>query len=228
LQALAEALSAAYEQSSGGPAAPRRVRDEELYAAGARYPAMLRSLAWRFTDHEPREDAFALDVLVTAVESEGVLDRSATRDVLRHLAAALRLDVEEAPDRVEARVALLERLHRVRPGLAFPRLYLGREALAAGDPKRALAFLTTLAGPLSESAHVLMLRGACAESLGDPDRALELYRLAHARAPQIPDVHYRIGRILIRRAAREAERAAETRAEEAPPMATQSGESASV
>jgi hypothetical protein len=161
---------------------------------------MLRSLVSKFTQGEPREDSFALDVLVTAVESSGVLSKYATRDVLRHLVAALRLDLMDDPAAVEARVPLLERLHRARPGLAFPRFYLGRHAVLCGDPERALAFLAGLGGPLRDSAHVLMLRGVCAESLGDSARALELYREALVIAPQLPDVSYRIGRVLIRRA----------------------------
>jgi hypothetical protein len=194
------------------------VRDEEPYAAGARYPAMLRSLVWRFSEYEPREDYFALDVLVTAIETADVPDRNTARDVLRALAFALRMELEDDSIAIQVRVQLLERLHRSRPGLTFPRLYLGRHAIQHGDPDRALAFLEGMAGPLAASAQVLYLRGLCAESLGDPEWALDLYRLAHARAPQIPDLSYRIGRVLIRRAAKSAGRAGTRRH---PPPATQ-------
>jgi tetratricopeptide (TPR) repeat protein len=225
LQTLAEAMAAAYDQSFDGDVAPRRVREEELYAAGARYPALLRSLVRKYTSHEPREDAFALDVLVTALETPDVLAADASREVLKALTASLRLDLEDDPTAVELRVQLLERLHRVRPGLAFPRLYLGRHAVTRGDPERALAFLGGLAGPLANSAQVLLLRGQCLESFGDLDRALALYREAHARAPQLPEVSYRIGRVLLRFGAYAAPAGAERPPAQADPSSARESDS---
>lgn len=191
-QAIAEAFAVAIVRS--GESAPPGPSREELFAAGARFAPFLRALVIRCLE-DGRSDALALDVLVAWIESEPEGDRGVVRRALARLAESLRFP--GPPGEADAgKVLLLERLHRARPQLAFPRLYLGRHRYRHRDYLGARHFLDGIQGGLAGQAAVVTLRARCAERLGDTAAALALYRQAIERHPRLPAPNFWLGRLL--------------------------------
>ena len=115
------------------------------------------------------------------------------------LSYALHVRLTTPVDEAKARAPWLERIHRCRPKLTFPRLFLGRLRYLERDYGRARELLEGVSGRLASNTKVLNVRGRCAEKLGKSAEALELYSRSLAEDQHQPHVHFRIGRLMLAR-----------------------------
>lgn len=195
LQGIAESLAVARTRRQS--VSPSAISDEELYDAGARYRPFLEQLVRRILVREERSDLTALEIYVTSIEQEAIEDRGLRRHTLRSLAQSLRLELSSSKFAVEPRIDLLQRIHRARPGLAFPRLYLGYFHYRMKEYEVAAVLWQGLRGRLANTPRLLLLQARCAEMTGDKDLALKLLRASIAAKEAQPHAHYHLGRLLM-------------------------------
>ena len=117
--------------------------------------------------------------------------------VLRFLAVALEIDLRADPREILNLCPLLERLHRIRPGMAFPLFQLGRYHYLQRDYRTARQYLGRVSGKLAKNPRLINLQARCSEKLGDLATALDQHRKSLAEDSDQAHVHFCIGRILL-------------------------------
>ena len=168
-----------------------------LLEAGVREPPVLAACARAFLAGNRRDDPVAVQLFLDVLAAGKAIDRPLQEEILRALSVALEVNMEAGPAEARPLVPALERLHALRPGLAFPALQLGRYHYLRGDYPRARGYLMGLKGSIARSPHGLNLLARCSEKMGDLDHALATYKASLGADPLQPHVHYRIGRILV-------------------------------
>lgn len=195
LAALADALQRACE--GAGKEAAWRERLATIFDAGLHKGPAAEQFMTRLAIEEKRADEQAIDAYITYLEGRGRVGEELRVTLNQVLSYALHIRLTTPIEQARMHVPRLERLHRARPKLTFPRLYLGRYFYLERDYARARDLLAPISGRLSESPKVLNVRARCAEKLDAVDEALELYRLSLSKDRHQPHVHFRIGRLLL-------------------------------
>jgi tetratricopeptide (TPR) repeat protein len=177
-------------------------KSELIFQAGLRTGELAERLIRRWALDERRVDLHAISAYVGYLEARGRLDDALRLRLMQILSYALHVRLPSRPEDVEPLVPLLERLHRIRPKLVFPRLYLGRWHYLCRRYEQARMLLARVSGKLGESPKVINIRGRCAEKLDRFEEATALYRKSLEIDRHQPHVHFRLGRMLLREALR--------------------------
>lgn len=174
-----------------------RDRRESLFRAGLHLGPLAESLIEEMAIKDKRTDLAALEQYVSYIEAHGRMDDALRTRLNQILSYGLHVRLSSPNDKVRPLLALLDRLHRSRPHLTFPRLYLGRLHYLDRNWALARELLGGLSGRMSEGPKVLNLRGRCAEKLGLFDEARALYRQSLTCNHHQPHIHFRLGRVLL-------------------------------
>ena len=118
--------------------------------------------------------------------------------IYRILAKVLRVRSHSRAAQIEPLVPLLRRLMACRPGLDFPRFYLGRCHYIENRFKEARRMLLALQGPLAFDPRVLNMLGRSAEKLGFLDEAAGCYGRSLETDGRQGTIHFRLARLLAR------------------------------
>jgi hypothetical protein len=146
-----------------------------------------------------RTSPAALDDYLAYLGANGSIPDELRTPMSQILSYALHVRLTTPLDEARARAPRLERLHRARPKLTFPRLFLGRLRYLERDYAQASRLLAGVSGRLASSPKVLNVRGRCAEKLDNETQAISLFRRSLQEDRHQPHVHFRIGRLLLGR-----------------------------
>lgn len=179
--------------------APLHDRAETLYRLGMRRADMVTHLVRRLALEDARTDPEALETYIGFLEGGSRLDEDLATRLNQILSFVLHVRLSTPPEEAESHVPLLLRLNRCRPRLTFPKLYLGRYHYVSRDYASARRFFGQISGRLADRPKVLNVQARCAEKLDLIDEALDLYRRSLRHNHHQPHVHFRVGRLLLRR-----------------------------
>ena len=163
-----------------------------------RDPQLGRSLAELAL--EVTESPARLEFLVKLIECRVPMVAGSAQSIHEALGKALRVTTKSSDPEVKARLPFLQRLHVARPELAYPRLYIARAYALIERYEEALDLLSGVHGSAALRANVLNLRGRCAELVHRMDEAEECFLRSLAANGEQADIHFRAGRIALRRA----------------------------
>lgn len=162
--------------------------------------ALVRAIVDRASRHADQDDDALWRLYVAFLDTEVPCPAELRGRIVTLLSERLSIRLDSDRHEAEPLVPLLERLHRARPKLAFPRLYLGRWACLQERYADARDLLAGIGGRLAERPKVLNLRGRCAELLALESEAEQLFARSLDVRDDQADIHFRVGRLVLHRA----------------------------